>query len=60
MTNRNNVNYNELEQHTYTDSRNNIFYTCPRCGGEYVDTFIIKEEGRKMCIDCRSKIYSED
>lgn len=47
-----NVNYNTLEQHTYDDTGDNIFYTCPVCGGEYLDTFIIEENGKCMCIDC--------
>lgn len=35
-----NVDYDALEQHTYADSGKHIFYTCPRCGNEYLATFI--------------------
>lgn len=50
-----NVNYDELEQHEYDDAEGYTFYTCPRCGGEYLATFIIEEDGRTMCIDCSNK-----
>ena len=46
------VNYDELEQHTYTDSGDAVFYTCPICGGEYLAAFIVSEKGETMCIDC--------
>ena len=46
------VDYDSLEQHTYPDSPGHIFYTCPRCGREYLATFIISEGGVTMCIDC--------
>ena len=49
-----NVNYDLLEQHTYDDSPGDIFYTCPICGGEYLDTFIFEENGKVMCVDCCS------
>ena len=49
-----NVDYDNLEQHTYPDSPRNIFYTCPKCGGEYLATFITEENGETMCIDCLS------
>ncbi len=52
-----NVDYDSLEQHTYDDSPGYIFYTCPRCGGEYLATFITEEHGRVMCIDCWNKIH---
>ena len=52
-----NVNYDELEQHTYPDSGDHIFYTCPICGNEYLATFIIEENGQTMCIDCWNKKY---
>ena len=35
-----NVNYDELEQHEYDDAKGYTFYTCPKCGGEYLATFI--------------------
>lgn len=47
-----NVDYDALEQHTYKDSPGHIFYTYPRCGGEYLATFITEEDGKTMCIDC--------
>ena len=31
-----NVDYDVLEQHRYKDSPGHIFYTCPRCAGEYL------------------------
>ena len=45
------VNYDELEQHTYEDTGDRIFYTCPICGGEYIDTVIIEGNGTTMCSD---------
>ena len=50
-----NVNYDELEQHTYADTPGHIFYTCPLCHGEYLATFITEENGQTMCIDCWDK-----
>ena len=32
-----------------------LFYTCPICGGEYLDTFITEHNGQTMCIDCWSE-----
>ncbi len=52
-----NVDYDALEQHKYKDSPGHIFYTCPRCGGEYLATFIVEERSETMCIDCWSRIY---
>lgn len=52
-----NVDYDSLEQHTYKDSGNHIFYTCPRCGNEYLATFMVEENGQTLCIDCWNKIY---
>ena len=49
-----NVDYDALEQHTYSDTPGYIFYTCPKCGGEYLATFIVEENGQTMCIDCWS------
>ena len=54
-----NVDYDSLEQHTYDDSPGHIFYTCPRCGGEYLATFILEENGETMCTDCWSRIYGD-
>lgn len=50
-----NVNYDALEQHKYPEMPGHIFYTCPRCGNEYLATFIVEEDGLTMCIDCWSK-----
>ena len=47
-----NVNYDELEQYTYDDSPGEVFYTCPICGEEYLETFITEQDGEVMCIDC--------
>jgi len=47
-----NVNYGELEQHEHEDAEGYTFYTCPHCGGEYLATFIIEEDGQTMRIDC--------
>lgn len=47
-----NVDYDLLEQHTYEDSPGHIFYVCPKCGREYLATFIIEENGEIMCTDC--------
>ena len=47
-----NVNYDLLEQHTYSDTPGHIFYTCPRCGHEYLATFITNENGKIMCTEC--------
>lgn len=52
-----NVDYDALEQHTYADSGKHIFYTCPRCGNEYLATFITEENGQTMCIECWNRIY---
>ena len=52
-----NVDYDSLEQHTYDDSPGHIFYTCPRCGGEYLATFITEENGEAMCVECWNRIF---
>ena len=52
MPNYDNVNLDELDQHTYDDAPGHIFYTCPICGGEYLDSFITEDDGVTMCIDC--------
>lgn len=49
-----NVDYESLKQHTYDDSKGYKFYTCPKCGGEYLATFIVEKDGETMCIDCAS------
>ncbi|MBU3100645.1 MULTISPECIES: hypothetical protein [Clostridium] len=54
-----NINYGELEQHEYDDAKGNIFYTCPLCGGEYLDTFITEENSQKMCVDCWNEKYGD-
>lgn len=50
-----NVNYDVLDQHIYSDSPGHIFYTCPKCGGEYLASFITEDDGEVMCIDCWNK-----
>jgi len=50
-----NVNYDELKQHEYDDAKGYTFYTCPKCGGEYLATFITEVNGQTMCIDCSNK-----
>ena len=50
-----NVDYDELEQNEYDDAPGYTWYTCPKCGGEYLATFIVEEGGETMCIDCWSK-----
>ena len=46
------VNLGVLEQHEYEDAPGHIFYTCPKCGGEFLASFLIAESGETMCIDC--------
>ena len=53
-----NVNYDSLEQHTYEDTPGYTFYTCPKCGREYLATFIIDDDGETMCTDCLSEKQS--
>lgn len=52
-----NVNYDELEQHTYDDSPGEVFYTCPICGNEYLAGFITEENGEIMCTECWERRY---
>ena len=49
------INFDELEQNTYEDEGDEIFYVCPICGGEYLDTFMTSYNGQTMCIDCCSE-----
>lgn len=44
------INFDELEQHVYEDEDDDVFYICPICGGEYLDTFITEHNGQTMCI----------
>lgn len=53
------INYDELEQHTYEDSGNDIFYTCPICRGEYLADFMTESGGRTMCIECWNERYGD-
>ena len=39
------INYDELEQHVYEDEGPEVFYTCPICGGEYLENFITQYGG---------------
>lgn len=54
------VDFSELEQHEYEDTPGYIFYTCPKCGGEYLDTFMINVNGQDMCVDCWNEQYNDD
>ena len=54
-----NIDYDSLEQHTYDDAPGRIFYTCPKCGNEYLATFITEEAGEVMCTDCWNKRYGD-
>ncbi len=49
------INFDELEQTVYEDEGDEIWYTCPICGGEYLETFITEHNGQTMCIDCWSE-----
>lgn len=59
MTRNKDIDYKSLEHHTYPDTGKHVFYTCPRCGNEYLADFITKINDRVMCIDCAS-LYDED
>lgn len=50
-----NVDYDSLEQRTYDDAPGEVFYVCPKCGNEYLATFITEDDGDVMCIDCWNK-----
>ncbi len=49
-----NVNYDTLDQHTYADSGENVFFTCPRCKKQFLASFMFEEDGEILCIDCCS------
>ena len=53
-----NVNYDALEQHIYDEAPGYDFYACPRCGRDYLATFIIEERGEVMCIDCWDRVHN--
>lgn len=53
------VNYDELEQHSYGDAEDDVFYTCPICHEEYIATFMTSVNGETMCIDCWSEKYNK-
>ena len=48
-----------LEQRTYDDCPDSVFYVCPICGNEYLESFLYDEDGEVMCIDCWSKRNKE-
>jgi formylmethanofuran dehydrogenase subunit E len=50
-----NVDYDNLKQSEYDDTPGYTFYTCPKCGGEYLATFMTTYRGETMCIDCWEK-----
>ena len=54
-----NVDYDSLEQHIYEDAPGHIFYTCPKCGCDYLATFIVEQNGETMCTDCWNKQYGD-
>lgn len=37
-----NVNYDTLDQHTYADSGENVFFTCPRCKKQFLASFMFE------------------
>lgn len=49
------VDYKSLEQNAYDDSKGYTFYTCPKCGGEYLATFITEIDGKTMCVECAAQ-----
>ena len=51
------VDYDSLKQHTYDDTPGVTFYTCPKCGKEYIASFIFEERGRALCVDCWQRIH---
>ncbi len=57
MYNDENIDFDSLEQHTYSDTPGQIFYTCPRCGNEYLAEFMTEECGNVMCVDCWDEVY---
>jgi DNA-directed RNA polymerase subunit RPC12/RpoP len=54
------VDYDSLEQHTYEDSGDYVFYTCPNCGKEQLATVIIEEDGMVMCLECWGELDYDD
>lgn len=52
-----NVDYSKLEKHRYADTPGETFYTCPKCGGEYLASFITEEDGEVMCVECWERIH---
>ena len=55
-----NIDFDSLEQHTYADTPGQIFYTCPKCGGEYLGSLMTEEGGEAMCIECWNRLYGDD
>ena len=53
------IDYDALKQHVYEDTGAEVFYTCPICGGEYLESFITQDNGQTRCIDCWSKRNDE-
>ena len=51
------VDYDSLRQSTYEDTPGVTFYACPKCGKEYIASFIVDECGETLCIDCWQRIY---
>ncbi len=49
------VDYDSLKKRRYSDSPGYTFYVCPRCGREYLATFITESDGEVKCIDCWNK-----
>lgn len=41
--------FSELEKHRYPEG---TFYTCPKCGGEYLRSFFVKTSEGLMCVEC--------
>ena len=46
-----------FEGKKYRDTPGEVFYECPKCFGEYLETFLTEENGEVMCIDCWTKYY---
>lgn len=54
------INYDELNPHTYPEEGPETFYDCPICDGEYLKDLITEENGQIMCIDCWAERYGDD